>query len=136
MPGKIAPPWRSFAIRLSRISSFTRRVLSRCSLNGLWRNSPSVRGRLMMENPQWKQLLLGLYAAHYGLSAGQNSSTTRDTNVHEGVRSKTGRGEGLSFCDLCNCDSLTSNEHGRYHRPFDESASFAVNSAGWPRSRK
>src|SRR5258708_2256195 len=51
MPGKMAPPWRNFAIKLSRISSFTRRVLSRCSVKALWRNSPSVRGRLMMETP-------------------------------------------------------------------------------------
>src|SRR5262249_46436811 len=47
MPGKIGTRWRSFATRLSRISSFTRRARSLASENGLWRNSPSVRGKLI-----------------------------------------------------------------------------------------
>src|ERR1700685_3832886 len=51
IPGNIGPPWRSFAIRLSRSSSFTRRLRRCASENGLWRNSPSVRGRLMIERP-------------------------------------------------------------------------------------
>src|SRR5277367_6496986 len=51
MPENIGPPWRSFPIRLSRNSSFTRRSRSCASENGLWRNSPSVRGRLMIEKP-------------------------------------------------------------------------------------
>src|SRR5208282_1039504 len=51
MPGKIGPPWRSFAVRLSRNSSFTRRLRNCSSENGLWRNSPSVRGKLMIEKP-------------------------------------------------------------------------------------
>src|SRR6202166_4861497 len=51
MPGNIGPPWRSFAVRLSHNSSFTRRLRNCSSENGLWRNSPSVRGKLMIEKP-------------------------------------------------------------------------------------
>src|ERR1700733_12212815 len=62
IPGNIGPPWRSFAIKLSRSSSFTRRLRSCSSENGLWRNSPSVRGRLMIEKPPEGLLLARLYA--------------------------------------------------------------------------
>src|SRR5882672_2416575 len=43
--------WRRRAIRLSRSSSFTRRLRRRSSEKALRRNSPSVRGRLMREPP-------------------------------------------------------------------------------------
>src|SRR5277367_6742033 len=47
MPGKIGPPVRSLAMRLSRSSSFTPRDSMVFSEKGLVRNSPSVRGKLM-----------------------------------------------------------------------------------------
>src|SRR6476659_7298042 len=58
MPAKMLPPSRSLAIRLSRNSSLTCRARKRCSENGLWRNSPSVRGKLMTGNPQGQTELL------------------------------------------------------------------------------
>src|SRR5438105_5583934 len=54
IPANNDPPWRSFATRFSRISSFTCRVRSRCSENWLCRSSPSVRGRFMMRKPPEK----------------------------------------------------------------------------------
>src|SRR5437016_10655159 len=53
MPGNTDPVSRSFVIRLSRNSSFTRRLRRRCSENGLCRNSPRVRGRLMTGTPHY-----------------------------------------------------------------------------------
>src|SRR6266700_5890045 len=47
MPGKIGLSCPSFAIRLSRNSSFTRRERNFSSEKGLRRNSPRVRGKLI-----------------------------------------------------------------------------------------
>src|SRR5207244_9035820 len=47
MPGKIGPSCPSFAIKLSRSSSFTRRERNFSSEKGLRRNSPRVRGKLI-----------------------------------------------------------------------------------------
>src|SRR5581483_4570962 len=47
MPGKMVSPARSFWIRFSRISSFTRRLRRRSSEYWLRRSWPSVRGRVM-----------------------------------------------------------------------------------------
>src|ERR1700730_3952231 len=52
MPGNIGPPSRSRAIRFSRSSSLTRRVPNRCSVKGLRRNSPRVRGKFMVGTPK------------------------------------------------------------------------------------
>src|ERR1700683_540711 len=74
IPGNIGPPWRSFAIKLSRSSSFTRRLRSCCSENGLWRNSPSVRGRLMIEKPPencfWPDYTLASNLSRVAVAAG------------------------------------------------------------------
>src|SRR5215470_763606 len=51
MPGNTDPVARSLLMRLSRNSSFTRRLRRRCSEKGLCRNSPRVRGRLMTGTP-------------------------------------------------------------------------------------
>src|ERR1700730_12554477 len=53
MPGKrvASSCWRKRKMRLSRSSSFTRRVRRRSSEKVLRRNSPSVRGRSMSEPP-------------------------------------------------------------------------------------
>src|SRR6266700_4660126 len=47
MPGKIGLSCPSFAIKLSRSSSFTRRERNFSSERGLRRNSPRVRGKLI-----------------------------------------------------------------------------------------
>src|SRR5579864_8745924 len=54
MPGKTgaSPFSRNRATRLSRSSSFTRRVRKRSSENWLWRRSPNVRGTLMNGTPR------------------------------------------------------------------------------------
>src|SRR5579863_3685800 len=75
IPGNIGPPWRSFAIRLSRNSSFTRRLRSCSSENGLWRNSPSVRGRLMIKKPPgrtafWSRLYAPPILSRVSVAAG------------------------------------------------------------------
>src|SRR2546425_11769341 len=102
MPGKIAPPRRSFATRLSRNSSFTRRLRKRCSENGLWRSSPNVRGKLMMENPRGNSLWERLYARHAAMEAraflprysvkgrGRPSLHRREENCSVGVPVATG----------------------------------------------
>src|ERR1700722_3681022 len=56
MPGKTgaSPFSRRRSERFSRSSSLTRRTRSRSSENGLWRSSPSVRGRLMERTPEEK----------------------------------------------------------------------------------
>src|ERR1700688_1801447 len=74
MPGKMlaSSAWRKRAMRLSRSSSFTRRVRRRSSEKALRRNSPSVRGRLMREPPGKNTFLdytrkCGLRASALGL---------------------------------------------------------------------
>src|SRR5438876_1747540 len=57
IPGKSGPPSRNLQTRLSRSSSFTRRAKRRCSENGLWRSSPSVRGKLMETTPRGNSFL-------------------------------------------------------------------------------
>src|SRR5947208_2688142 len=59
IPGKIGSPVLSFAIRLSRSSSFTRRVRSRCSLNSLFRSSPRVVGRFITDEITSRKLYAG-----------------------------------------------------------------------------
>src|ERR1035438_2187549 len=56
MPGNIGLPSRNRAIRFSRSSSLTRREARRCSLKGLWRNSPRVLGKLMVGTPEKNNL--------------------------------------------------------------------------------
>src|SRR5580704_12599256 len=76
MPGKMAASsgWRRRAMRLSRSSSFTRRVRRRSSEKVLRRNSPSVRGRGMREPPGE---LRRLYAEERGLGFGLRLSGFR-----------------------------------------------------------
>src|ERR1017187_8415957 len=94
MPGKIgagsglSPCSRRRAIRLSRISSFTRREPRRFSEKGLTRNSPKVRATLMVGTPEKGKALGGLYAVKslgFGLWAFGSSELRKNSkNAREG----------------------------------------------------
>src|ERR1700694_5394011 len=57
MPGNIGPPSRRRVIRFSRSSSLTRRDARRCAVKGLWRNSPTVRAKLMVGTSEGDSLM-------------------------------------------------------------------------------
>src|SRR4051812_25215724 len=73
MPGKIGPPAFNFAIRLSRSSSFTRRVRRRCSLNSLFLSSPRVVGRDIADEITSRKLYAGPFAPPRAIGNGQQA---------------------------------------------------------------
>jgi len=100
MPGKIAPPWRSFAIRLSAHLVFhasgTQPLFAKWTLAQFAERPP---GRLMMEKPPVENSFCSDYTPpHYGLSAGPKFINHEGTRTYTKVYgARTGRGEGLSF---------------------------------------
>src|SRR5205823_11702617 len=74
IPGKIGSPVLSFAIRLSRSSSLTRRVRSRCSLNSLFRSSPRGVGRFITDEITSRKLYAGVLGAPVQLAIGDKLS--------------------------------------------------------------
>src|SRR5215469_16841420 len=83
IPGKIVSPVLSFAIKLSRSSSFTRRVRSRCSLNSFFRSSPRVVGRFITDGITSRKLYAGaeIGTQHSALSIQPRNSLL----FHEGL---------------------------------------------------
>src|SRR5262245_27274790 len=119
MPGKILsgalPLACSRAIRFSRSSSLTRRARKRPSQNWLVRNSPSVRGRFMVQGPPngtSRAYLTGLYAddfrrlerglSHVAVAAGLGARSQRDAQLGD---------ERVVIRDH-GCDPLRFRAHG------------------------